>query len=160
MKRHVSLSIFFLIFIVVLSGCSYTVYRELKHRYFTAQYPNWDDYKLEKFEDGTFKAVTTNKQQTCRVLISSYIANYLSVSKILLDSVETDPSLTLLQQDITSYSVFLEYTVSQPKQERVNVLVYQCHDLAYVLQYSCDKEEFAKQQQSIISVLDSAKCEN
>ena len=144
--------------VLFLSGCSVTVHRELKHQDFAVKYPNWGNYKLEKYDDQTFKAVTTNSQNTCQVLVSAYGLGYLKITKIVLDTVEESPIYTLLEKDVTYNTASLLYTVGEPRNEQVKVNVLQCGDFSYVVQYTCAAEVYPKKQSDILTVVNSMKC--
>jgi len=106
-KSHTPL--FVAIFLLItLSACSFTVYRELSHKDFTMQYPNWKDYTLQKYEDSTFKIITEDKKATCQVQVVSYKANYLSIVQVILDTVTDKISFTLLDKEVG----FLSYTMN------------------------------------------------
>jgi len=150
---------FVIIVLLFLSACStVTVFRSLEHRGFSVQYPNWGDYTLEKYQDLTFKAVTVDKNNDCRVLVSAYTVGYLSVTSILLDSIAENKDLTLEEKKLTSETALLIYTVAEPEQERVKVKIQQCNDFSYVVQYACKQAAYASRETSINTVMQSMRC--
>tara|TARA_Y100000310_G_scaffold335338_2_gene417078 strand:+ start:645 stop:1151 length:507 start_codon:yes stop_codon:yes gene_type:complete len=159
MKKDNFIILFALFFLVLfLSGCSVTVHRELKHQNFAVKYPNWGNYKLEKYDDQTFKATTSNSQNTCQVLVSAYSLGYLPITKIILDTVEESSIYTLLEKDITHNTANLLYTIRESKNEQVKISILQCGDFSYVTQYTCDIEVYPKKQSDVLKVVNSMKC--
>ena len=109
---HLIFGFFFLA--LLLSGCDLTVYRALEHREFSIQYPNWEDYTLEKYEDNTFKIVTTDKKEACEVMVVAYTANYLTVTQLILEIIEADKEHSLIDKHITSNMATLNYLNANP----------------------------------------------
>jgi hypothetical protein len=122
------------------------------------QYPNWKDYQLEKYEDNTFRILTLNKKETCRVQVASYATDYLTVAKILLETIQQTPAFTLVNKTIKYQRATIDYTSENSDTERVTVGINQCGDFTYVTQYACLETVFEKYKQSITTVKDSVRC--
>lgn len=140
------------------TSCAITVHRDLTHRDFSMQYPNWKDYQLEKYEDNTFRIITLNKKETCRVQVASYATDYLTVARILIETVQQTPTFTLLNKTIKYNKADIDYLSDQSDTERITVTVNQCGDFTYVMQYACLEKMYEKYAQSIKTVKNSVTC--
>lgn len=148
------------IFLILLNGCLFTFHKTLRHYDFTVRFPDWDDFKLEKFSDGTFKVFAVDRNNNCRVLVSSYNAAYLTVLGIILDSMETTPSLELISSDIFYDIALVDYYRDyQGDKHHVLARIMQCNDASYIVQYSCKEDVFEKKKKAMNSVLDTMRCE-
>ena len=150
--------LFIFFFLLFLTGCAITVHRDLTHRDFSTQYPNWKDYQLEKYEDSTFRVITLNKKETCRVQVASYATDYLTVAKILLETIQQTPTFTLLNKSIKYKQASIDYASEQSDAERVTISVNQCGDFTYVMQYACLDKVYDKYLQSIKTMKNSIRC--
>ena len=147
--HHRYLTIIILSTLLLLTGCAVTIHRELKHQAFTVLYPNWDNYKLEKYDDKTFKAITTDNKNTCHVLVNAYTTDTLTIANILLETIDQTSTFTLINKDITRTKTTIEYKISKPRNEHVTDTIQQCGDYTYVIQYTCKESNYDKQTKSI-----------
>ncbi len=154
MSVSFSNKLFFVVFLVFLSGC--TSYDVVKHKTFSLQVPQWEQQDILRDWRGAETGFFTS-DGVCTFSLNISRNSYLAVAQPLFEQLRSADPASIVEYTILESFVFLTYQLPEGKKGALQII--SCPSgYTYLADYQCPTAEFPSRQEEIDYALGSMVC--